>query len=216
VTNASTGLAVSSDSANTIQSANAYYFSWAQFITSIILLVNYLRHAFGILQNNNRGARLSLWAAMLASALVVMGSCSRILSAYGLCDVSSSMCHRIKFGVATGTLGVFFSLTVLFKKMVRQTETVAIEGALAFLLAVFNAFGVAFLTSTNGPASSVSNLYYFAWSSFLCSAFLLAECYLDYLAAQDQHVIDTDSSDSDDKGDGATLTEVPLEIDDTL
>ena len=45
---------------------------------------------------------------------------------------------------------------------------------------VMNGFGVAFLTSAQGPGSPIGNLYYFTWLSFLCNFMLVASVYEDY------------------------------------
>ena len=58
---------------NTVLNGNLYYFSWAAFVTSIGLLISYLRSAFGVDlvgSVQNRSARLELWSGMLACALV--------------------------------------------------------------------------------------------------------------------------------------------------
>ena len=51
--------------------------SWAGFVTSILLVVSYLRGVFGVDvygEVKNRAARLTLWAGFLACQLVVMGA----------------------------------------------------------------------------------------------------------------------------------------------
>jgi len=190
VANASTGLAVDSSKDNTIVNGNLYYFSWAGFITSVLLMVSYLRHVFGLDvygEVKNRAARLTLWAGFLACQMVVMGSCSNILDKNcgvygGAYDSSSSYCKRTRFGIAVGAIGTALALGVVAMKMLAQIAPTMVEGSLSSFLCVMNGFGVAFLTSPAGPGSAIGNLYYFSWLSFLSSFMLIANIWQDYNA----------------------------------
>jgi hypothetical protein len=182
VTNASNGLGVSEDATNQVLNGNLYYFSWAGFVTSIILLVNYLRSAFGVDlvgEVRNRSARLTLWAAMLASALVVLGSSARVLNED--CkpneNFTDSYCTRSKFSLSLGCIGLVFGLVVVGMKMLTASDPFMVEFAISIILAAMNAFGVAYITSAKGPGSAIGNLYYFTWISFLLSAFLTVDCF---------------------------------------
>jgi hypothetical protein len=228
VTNASNGLGVSEDASNQVLNGNLYYFSWAGFVTAIILLVNYLRVAFGVDvvgEVRNRAARLTMWAAMLAAALVVvsttfpavcdcvyvfianklspfvewlythrsslycdflftifstqMGSSARILN--GDCSpnefFTDGYCKRTKFAVSLGAIGFAMAVLVVGMKIVMSSANFMVEFAVSILLAIMNAFGVAYITSAKGPGSAIGNLYYFSWISFLCAAFLAADCF---------------------------------------
>jgi hypothetical protein len=188
VANASTGLAVDSSKDNTIVNGNLYYFSWAGFITSILLVVSYLRHVFGVDvygEVKNRAARLTLWAGFLACQMVVMGSCANILdkncNVYeGSFDPSSSYCKRTRFGISVGAIGTALALGVVAMKMLTQIAPSVVEGLLSLFLCAMNGFGVAFLTSPSGPGSAIGNLYYFSWLSFLSSFMLIANIWQDY------------------------------------
>jgi hypothetical protein len=144
-----------------------YYFSWAGFVTSILLLVNYLRGVFGVDlvgEVKNRSARLTLWAAFLAGQLVVMGASANIFDkdcASGTSDVSSAYCSRTKFGISVGAVGTAFALVVVGMKMMTSIAPFVVEGVLALFLCILNGFGVAFITSAEGPGSPIGNLYYF-------------------------------------------------------
>jgi hypothetical protein len=184
VSNASSGLAVDAEKDNTIVNGNLYYFSWAGFVTSVMLCVAYLRSVFGVDiagEIKNRAARLTLWSGLLACQLVVMGSSANVFDK----DCASQMgedtfCRRTKYGIALGTIGTILSLAVVGMKMITAIAPFVVEGCLALLLCIMNGFGVAFITSANGPGSPIGNLYYFTWLSFLCSFMLVANCYDDY------------------------------------
>lgn len=191
VANASSGLAVDmseDNTINTIVNGNLYYFSWAGFVTSILLVVSYLRSVFGVDlygEFKNRAARLTLWAGLLSCQLVVMGASANILdtSCNGYSktyDPTSSYCQRTRFGVAVGAIGTFIALGIVAMKMLTAIAPLVVEGTLSFFLCILNGFGVGFLTSPEGPGSVIGNLYYFAWLSWFSSFMLIANIWEDY------------------------------------
>jgi hypothetical protein len=205
VANASTGLAVDASQANTIVNGNLYYFSWAGFVTSILLVISYLRGVFGVDlvgEVKNRAARLSVWAGFLACQLVVMGASANILDK-DCSGVDSTYCKRTKFGIALGAIGTFFALCVVAMKMLTAVAPFVVEGVLALLLCVMNAFGVAFITSAQGPGSPIGNLYYFSWLSWLCSFMLVASVFDDY---QNNGTVGANQ-----EGEGKANGEIPVE-----
>ncbi|MGK3762589.1 MAG: hypothetical protein ACI8RD_014907 [Bacillariaceae sp.] len=129
--------------------------SWAGFVTSILLVVSYLRGVFGVDvygEVKNRAARLTLWAGFLACQLVVMGASANILdkdcSSY---DSNNTYCRRTKFGISVGAIGTSFCLVVVAMKMLTSVAPMVVEGALALFLCVMNGF-----VSTH---DSMSNFY---------------------------------------------------------
>ena len=136
---------------NTVLNGNLYYFSWAAFVTSICLLVSYLRSVFGVDlvgSVTNRSQRLELWSGMLACALVVMGASSNILQidCKPTQDGLDTYCSRTKFAISVGTIGSFFSLMVVGMKLMTATAPFVFEGVLSLILAVLNGCGVALIT----------------------------------------------------------------------
>lgn len=207
VANASTGLAVDSSMENTIVNGNLYYFSWAGFVTSILLVISYLRGVFGVDvygEVQNRSARLTQWSGLLACQLVVMGACANILdkNCSGYEEfVDPSYCQRTKFGITVGALGTMVTLGVVAMKMLTQIAPLAVEGLLSLFLAVMNGLGVAYLTSPAGPGSAIGNLYYFSWLSFLCCFMILTSLWEAYSSEEDE------AEDGENREDG----EVPVE-----
>lgn len=129
----------------------------------------------------NRAARLTLWGGFLACQLVVMGASANIFDKdCANLDPSSAYCKRTKYGIALGAIGTTFALVVVAMKMLTSIAPFVVEGALALILCIMNGFGVAFLTSAQGPGSPIGNLYYFSWLSWFCSFMLLASVYEDY------------------------------------
>lgn len=202
VSNASTGLAVNSELDNTIVNGNLYYFSWAGFVTSIMLIIAYLRGVFGVDlagEIKNRSARLTLWSGLLACQLVVMGASANIFDKdCGGGVQAGAYCKRTKYGIALGAIGTIFALVVVGMKMATAIAPFVVEGAISLLLCIMNGFGVAFLTSAQGPGSPIGNLYYFSWMSFLVNIMLVAGVYEDF-----RNISVPDSTDADN--------EVPVE-----
>lgn len=192
VANANSGLAVDASKENTIVNGNLYYFSWAGFVTSILLVVEYLRAVFGVDvygEVKSRAARLTLWAGFLACQLVVVGASANILDK-NCSDVNSSetyasdsaYCKRTRFGISVGAIGTSFALAVVAMKMLTAAAPIVVEGGLSLFLCVLNGFGVAFLTSAAGPGSPIGNLYYFSWLSWFSSFMIVGSVYEDYQA----------------------------------
>jgi hypothetical protein len=129
----------------------------------------------------NRAARLTLWGGFLACQLVVMGASANIFDKdCANFDSSSAYCKRTKFGIGLGAVGTLLALFVVAMKMLTSIAPFVVEGVLALILCIMNGFGVAFLTSAQGPGSPIGNLYYFAWLSWFSSFMLLASVYDDY------------------------------------
>lgn len=124
--------------------------------------MNYLKEAFGVDvvgSVQNRAARLSVWASMLAASFIVLGSSVRILKK--ACDGNdSSYCERTRFAVGSGAVTCLICLVVIGLKVFSSVATLLIELVSGGLLTLLNAFAVAFITSPKGPGSSIGNLYY--------------------------------------------------------
>jgi hypothetical protein len=183
--------------------------SWAGFVTSILLVISYLRGVFGVDlvgEVKNRAARLTLWGGFLACQLVVMGASANILDKdCSNFDGPSAYCKRTKFGVALGAIGTAFALAVVAMKMLTTIAPFVVEGVLALFLCIMNGFGVAFITSAQGPGSPIGNLYYFSWLSWFCSFMLLASVYDDYSNGGAAAVDEENKNESNGAGD------VPIE-----
>lgn len=190
-TDAGGGSATFGTGSNTVQNANLYYFSWAGFVTSIVLLASFLRDAFGVdLAGNirDRAARLQWWAALLASSVVVMGSAAHTNNKDCGANYSlgASYCRKTRFAISAGAIGLTFCILVIASKVIKYTATDAaspfvLEVGISVVLMVINAFAVAYTTSANAPGSAVGNLYYFSWAMFLISAYLVSDIYSDFV-----------------------------------
>lgn len=183
VTDSRTNLAV--DEIGAVYNGNLYYFSWAGFVCSILLLTSYLEDAFGINVAGtlrNRSPRLTLWSAHLATSIVVMGSSANFFdSSCGLGE--DERCARAVYGIVYGALTTIGAVGIVGLKIATSRAPFVVETLVAFTLVILCGFGVAFITSQRGPGAELGNLYYFTWASFLTSFMLLASLVGDYNAA---------------------------------
>jgi hypothetical protein len=206
-TDAGAGLGPAEDGVTSVQSANLYYFSWAGFVTSVVLLVSFLRDAFGVdVVGAIRGSaqRLQWWAALMASSIVVLGSAANALGSDcgsdSQGDFSNSYCRKTKWAISAATIGMLLCMLIIYTKLMKYTASepatsFMLELGSSFLLTVVNVFVVFFTTSADGPGKSTGNLYYFSWAMFLISVFLASQCYTEYAHP---------TSTSDESGNGTT------------
>ena len=148
------GIAVDNNGA--VTNGNVYYFAWAGFVSSITLLISYLRSAFGvdvIGEISSRSARLNLWSALLSTSIVVMASSANIFANQCLVQTSFSKmyCMRTMYGVALGSCSSFIALLVVIIKMALSSVPFLVEAVSSFLLVPYYVFGVAIITYHNGP-----------------------------------------------------------------
>jgi len=203
ITDARYGLAV--DDTGAVKNGNLYYFSWAGFVCSILLVVSYLRHVFGVDvagEIRTRSARLTLWSAHLACSLVVMGTSANYFD--NTCGVrdddNNTKCNRAIYGIVLGALGTLFAVAVVAMKVATTKAPFLVEVGLSFILVVMYCVGVAVITSSDGPGAPLGNLYYFTWLAFLSSFMMIASCFEDFNAAKavnSQEVENAQASESE-------------------
>jgi len=180
------GVAINS-SDGSVSNGNIYYFSWAGFLTSSVLLISFLQHAVNVyVPNELATSRFKYWATLLASSVVVLGSSADFFGR--ICDGSggTNYCNRCILGIIVGCFGTLFSLIVVTMNIVMGQVPFMLECGFSFFMAVLNAFGVSFLTSDKGPGAPLGNLYYFSWLSFVLVFVILYGCWEDYKMAQER------------------------------
>jgi len=184
VSDSSNFLAV--DSEGRVFNGNLYYFSWAGFVTAIVISISYLRVAFNVDvagEMKSRAARLTTWSALLASSLIVMGTSANVLDqkCHGNdATGNDDYCARTKFAVSIGAIVAALSLGVVGMKITTSSAPFMVEVIFSIIATANYSFGVAFITSAKGPGAPLGNLYYFTWISFMASFFLTASCVEDY------------------------------------
>ena len=161
----------------------------------------------------NREDRVSLWAALIATALIVMGSSARVVD--GNCNDddfdndfdNNKLCKRTRLGIAVGSISVILAVMVVLVKMYLGTGILVAEFGTSVVLAVMNAVGVAYITSNEGPGKAIGNAYYSSWASFLLAGYLVAECFGEFRGLNRSG----QGSESSAEGNGAKVDDFPVE-----
>jgi len=182
VSDAENGLAVNEE--GVVVFGNLYYFSWGGLVCSVLLFVSYLRSIYFIDvvgEFRSRAPRLMLWSAFMTTAFIVMGSSTSIYDIN--CDVTNperKFCGRTKLAVALGIIGSLCSILIVGMKIATQYAPFWLEFSSSALLFVLYAFGVAYVTSEQGPGAPLGNLYYSIWASFIEAFFICVGCFEAY------------------------------------
>jgi hypothetical protein len=192
ISDASIGLVGIEDATQTVQNANLYYFSWAGFVTCILLAVDYAKVAFGfdtVTAIRSAGARTELWSGMLGTSVVIFGSCIRTIrndcNEFNYRAYPDGYCARTIWGITFGCFGVVFAMFILYFKVRGMGVSLNIEGGAALALSIMDTISVMLLTAANGPGSAIGNIYYFSWGSFMLSWYLLFACYGEWSGHQE-------------------------------
>lgn len=188
---------LATDSSGSISNGNLYYFSWAGLATGVTLMISYVSSVYGIdftAELRNRAKRLQYWAWLGVIGSIQMGSSARLFdnhcgrSSFGLGEEemgSIKFCRRCQLGIVIGILSAIVSMSLMGIKL-----GVTSNGSLPWLyttelilscaLVVFQAVGVALLTSQEGPGAPVGNLFYSSWGSLVVGLILTASCVEDW------------------------------------
>lgn len=191
---------LATDSSGSISNGNIYYFSWAGLATGVALMLSYVRSVWGIdltAELRNSAKRLQYWAFLFIVGAIQMGSSARLYdnhcgrSSAGLGEEkigSIKFCRRCQLGIAIGILSSIASMAVIGVKLgVASSGNVpwlyTIELVLSGTLVVFQAVGVALLTSQGGPGAPLNNIFYSSWGSLSAGLVLTASCIEDWSTA---------------------------------
>lgn len=144
-----------------ILSANLYLFSWMAFLTTVYIA--------GLAWRDNLrfGKKFNQWVMLFTASMVLM--CTAMNLKGGICEQDSDItCTRAKYAIAVGAIGVGLSgLAVILS--ILDYLTFLFELIFAFLASILYLFGVMFLTSASGPASSMGNMYFSVWGGAFVS-----------------------------------------------
>lgn len=150
--------------------ANLYYFTWAGFVTSVVLLASYVESSYGIsvtssFQNgrndnatseNTKSPSMAFiyWSALMVSSLIVMGTASDIYNRN--CEVDADFkpqpfCSRSVFAISAGVMGTVSSLAVIVAKMLYVSIPFLGEIFLCAILFLLYTFELVYATAADGP-----------------------------------------------------------------
>jgi len=156
---------INNEGQEVIEYANLYFFSWLNFIAAIYLFGNVIR------DNLAYNPKFSQWVLLLASSVVLL-STSVALHDDICAAASETVCGRLRYAVAVGSLGIIFASISILATMCGYMGKV-LEIVSSVLCSIFYFFGVVVLTTADGPATSLGNMYFSVWGGTFCSFALL-------------------------------------------
>lgn len=182
-----------------VVNANLYFFTWVSFTVCILLTLSLLQETMGVdaRQADGKQAR---WFFLFASSLVVMGSATRIfVSSVSACDSDlysgSKFCKRSKFAISLGVISCMAALAMtlsIFKHM----SAAIVELGVSSVLLILWTFGVGFITfgGSSSPGTSIGNLYFSTWISFIITVMIFGKSFQETLGMQQSQSSSTQST----------------------
>ena len=177
-----------------------FIISWLSFATCVYMSGSLAQESTGV-DVTKTPAKTARWYGLTASSLVVLGSAVRTFTTSdcgddGLKDAQVTYCRRSKFAVAMGVTGFF--LAAAMTCLTRKGLTLKAETLLTTLQLVLWCFGVGFITFGTSPGSTIGNLFFGCWISFILIVFLFAQCFREYVAGREGAIAAQQSGDSGD------------------
>jgi hypothetical protein len=153
-----------------IINANAFYFTWAAFVTTVLIAISCVLTRDTVLKEKltqfleDTCDRIAIWAFFTLSSVVVMGVTSAQLKQNrGLFPDEET---KTKFIISVGTVGTGIGIIMLatlgkyYKKAKKDEDKLTVfmrvEGVVTLALIVLFAVGVAYATGPGGEYSFVS------------------------------------------------------------
>lgn len=145
--------------------ANLYFFSWLNFLAAVYLFGNVIQNNFAF------NPKFSQWVLLFAASVVLTATAVAVHD--DICSVADiQICSRLKYALAVGSMGIFFSAISIIATMFGFTG-LYLEIVTSALCCIFFFFGVVFLTTARGPGSTLGNIYFSVWGGCFISFVLL-------------------------------------------
>jgi len=185
-----TGLAI--DESGAISYGNLYYFSWFSFLSTMTLLLSFIKSFFFIdieAEMQARGARIALWTYLFLFGMLMTGASAaihdNICSSYANPSIppTPSYCRRTTLSLVLSIGACCVSVLIIGIKFAVSSYSrkyFMLEAYLSLILFCGFAFGIAFITSRNGPGGPIGNLYYSTWTSVICVTLIGCSCFEEY------------------------------------
>ena len=189
----------------TIINANLYFFAWLAFAAVLYLTGSWAQEYVGydVTQTPPHTAR---WYGLTASSVVVMGAAVRGLKSSN-CNIEGESdtehCKRTKFAIACGVVGFVLAGIMTFLQHTQQTTKLWVETAFTTVLLTLWCCGVGFITFGDAPGSTISNLYFATWISFILAVFLFATNFRQVIAARYQAHSPSNNENGGGSGEGS-------------
>jgi hypothetical protein len=173
-----------------IINANLYFFSWLAFGSTVFLSGSMVQEMIGIDVRATASAhpKASRWYGLMATSLVVMGAAVRTFQASECKELGdNAFCRRTKLAVSIGVIGFFLSILMTFLAT-RNMLGLSVETSVTCLQLIFWVFAVSYITFGTSPGSTIGNLYFSTWISFILTVVLFANNFREYVAGREAMV----------------------------
>jgi hypothetical protein len=182
-----------------VVNANLYFFSWSCLGCSIYLCASLLQDMMNI-SVSMIAAKVARWFALVTSTLIVLGCSIRVYKAASCNDPDdgsatiSEYCKRCKLAISLGVVGFVISTIMTIFSLLQQQLTAVNEFLINAIFLILWCFGVSFITFGASPGSTIGNLYFSTWITFLMSVFSFAVSFREFVSSRHQHHTTTDDA----------------------
>lgn len=190
----------STDVAPTVTNANLYFFAWLAFGACLFLSGSLAQEWSGVsLHYRDVAIKAARWYGLAAAALVVTGSAVRTYRVAGChaADMTDTeFCRRSKFAVGVGITGFVLAGGMTYLVQLQKQLTRCTELSFTTVQLVMWCFGVGYITFGTSPGSTIGNLYFGTWISFLLTVLLFAVSFREYVAGRESVVVGGSTSNN--------------------
>jgi hypothetical protein len=197
--------------------ANLYFFSWVAFCCSIYLSGSLIQETMNVLLTHI-AAKAARWYGLVASTLVVLGSSVRTYRAASCKDPSSDnidattgeYCRRAKLAISLGVIGFITASVMTYLVQQKKQLTTFSDISINTVFLILWCFGVSYITFGASPGSTIGNLYFSTWISFVIAVFSFAVSFREFVTARQQ------ANDTDDEPQQQQQEQPTPEFDDNM
>lgn len=183
-----------------VVNANLYFFSWCAFCCTIFLCASLLQDTMNI-SLSLIAAKVARWFALVASTLIVLGCSVRTYKAASCSDpegdsdsnTTTEYCKRCKLAISLGVIGFAISTIMTTLLLLKQQLTAFSEFAINTVFLILWCFGVSYITFGASPGSTIGNLYFSTWITFLMSVFSFAVSFREFVSSRQQAATNNDN-----------------------
>ncbi|CAJ1961943.1 unnamed protein product [Cylindrotheca closterium] len=201
---------------SSIIDANIYFASWGAFLCSILLCGKVGQEMYGVDIAGRVSplvkTRAGKWYMMVFSSMIVLTASVRAFLAESCNSDSMSMapkCTQTKLAIATGVVGTIFAGAVTGITLKSGPLKLLYEWNAALVMVVISCFAIAYVTAGEGPGSSVGNLYFATWVTFILSILIFTSCHMESIANREQTNAAAAAADGNESDEDIELQEQP-------
>ena len=160
-----------------IKNANLYFFSWASFL-SVVFVCASLAQQVKLFDVRTIPQKLLSWYLLLVSSVVVLGTSSNVVK--DACAINDELlCNRTRYATSIGVIVAFLSLLQISMSHIGK-HSKWMEMSFSVIALVLFSVGVGYITAADGPGSTIGNLFFSTWISFILSVTLAFSTFKDF------------------------------------